>query len=297
MSWRHIMISNPAKLSVRQSQLVIQQENIVTIPLQDIATILIESQSVNITTSLLSACSDYRISIIVCDGKHIPNGMLMSYHQHSRQLTVLQMQNNLSKPFKKRVWQQIVIQKIINQSKCLEFLGKENVEKLNNIVKTVESGDKTNRESYAARIYFTSLFGETFTRRSDDSINRLLNYGYSIMRGIVARSIVKYGFTPCLGIHHDSQTNAYNLADDFMEVLRPIVDLYAVNCDPEIWNVQTRANLVNLSNMEIELNNKKYTVTTAVDEMIKSFIAACRQLDHKYLKLPELLRLKLHETV
>ena len=206
------------------------------------------------------------------------------------------MQYAYSKPFKKRIWQRIVIQKLINQGKCLEFLNKQGADELYRISKTVDSGDSNNREAYGAKKYFQYLFGNEFTRRSDSVINAALNYGYAIMRGLVARSLVGYGFFPCLGIYHDNELNKFNLADDFMEVLRPLVDLYVahhVQPDDE-FSSSIRADLYNLVNMDILLNEEKLTVVNAVEEMAKSFVTASRSQDPSLLKLPELLPLQLH---
>ncbi|MBM7649468.1 CRISPR-associated protein Cas1 [Bacillus ectoiniformans] len=295
MAWRHIMITNNAKLSMKNSQLVIHQDETITIPLQDIASILIEAKGVSITAALLSRLAEDRIALFTCDQKLVPNGIWTSFHQHSRQLSVLNMQLSLSKPFKKRIWQQIVQKKILNQSACLEYLDREGAEELRHIAKTVESGDNSNREAYAAKQYFGYLFKQSFTRRSDDPINRLLNYGYAIMRGAVARSLTNYGFHPCLGVYHDNQLNSFNLADDFMEVLRPIVDFNVALRQDEEWSVSTRAELVNLLNMDVSIQGEKYAVTTAVENMVKSYVACCRQQDPAYFKLPDLLPLRVHQ--
>ena len=208
---------------------------------------------------------------------------------------MVKLPSALSKPFKKRIWQQLIRQKIENQSICLELLGKEGAREIMLISKTVESGDNTNREAYAAKLYFRFLFEKDFTRRSDDSVNRLLNYGYAIMRGAVARCLTNYGFMPSIGLFHDNQLNAFNLADDFMEVLRPLVDYHVAQQNPEIWGPGSRASLVNLLNMDVNVNGEKRSVTTAIEDTVKSFIASCRENDSSYLKLPELLPLRVHQ--
>jgi CRISPR-associated protein Cas1 len=275
---------------------VIEQEEKVTLPLEDICSIVIEEQAVNITAVALSKLAEHNITLFTCDQKRMPNGVLQPFQKHSRQVSVLHMQYTYSKPFKKRIWQRIVIQKLINQGKCLEYLNKEGADELYRISKTVDSGDSTNREAYGAKKYFQCLFGSEFTRRSDSVINAALNYGYAIMRGIVARSLVGYGFLPCLGIYHDNELNKFNLADDFMEILRPLVDLYVakhVQPDDE-FSPSIRADLYNLVNMDILLNGEKLTVTNAVEEMVKSFVSASRNQDPSLLKLSELLPLQLH---
>ncbi|UJL48306.1 type II CRISPR-associated endonuclease Cas1 [Virgibacillus sp. NKC19-16] len=289
------MITNNARLSVKRSQLVVQQEDTITIPMQDIASILIEAQAVTITANVLSACAEHKVSLFTCDSRKLPNGIWTGFHQHSRQLTVLEMQMALTKPFKKRVWKQIIQQKILNQAKCLDVMEKDGGKELSLLIKEVESGDATNREAVAAKLYFKHLFDSSFTRRSTDPTNRLLNYGYAIMRGLVARALANYGFTTCLGLYHDNQLNAFNLADDFMEVLRPIVDCHVAGQDVEKWDAEVRAGLVNLANTDILISGERHPITAAIDEMVKSFVASCRQQDYSYQKLPELLPAKVHQ--
>src|SRR5690625_2872463 len=148
MTYRHIVISNPAKLSTKYEQLVIKQERENTIPLEDICTITLEDPAISITSSLLSKCTEYHVEMIICDRKRMPSGIVQPFHRHSRQKSVLEMQLKLSKPFKKRVWQQIIIQKLENQGRCLELLHKGvEAEKIYSISRSVESGDGTNREA------------------------------------------------------------------------------------------------------------------------------------------------------
>jgi CRISPR-associated protein Cas1 len=296
LGWRHLLIRKPSKLSIRYNQLVIEQEEKISVPLEDLCSIVIEEPAVTITSVALSKMAEYNITLFTCDQKRLPNGVLNSFQKHSRQLSVLHMQYAFSKPFKKRIWQQIVVQKLINQGKCLEFLTKDGAEEIYRISKTVDSGDTNNREAYGAKKYFQYLFGSQFTRRSDNTLNIALNYGYAIMRGIVARSLVNYGFFPCLGIYHDNELNSFNLADDFMEVLRPLVDLYVaknISHDDE-FSSTIRADLYNLTNVDILINGEKLTVSNAIEEMIKSFVTASRNQNPSFLKLPELLPIKLH---
>src|SRR5690606_36790394 len=122
-----------------------------------------------------------KVSIMSCNEEQLPNGIWTGLHQHSRQLTVLNMQLNVSKPNRKRIWQKIVQQKIMNQAKCLLYLDKDGSNVVESIAKSVESGDKTNRDSYAAIISFSILLENGFTRRMDHPIKRMLNYGYALM--------------------------------------------------------------------------------------------------------------------
>lgn len=297
MAYRHIVIRKPSKLSTRDEQLVIKQEEAFRIPLEDIVTITLENPTITISSALLSKCIEHHVEIIVCDKKWLPSGILQPFHRHSRQKAVLEIQLGLSKPFKKRIWQQIVIQKISNQGRCLELLNKvEESKKIHAISRNVESGDRTNREAYAAKVYFELLFGANFNRRDENVKNIALNYGYSIMRSLVARSLVRYGFSPSIGIFHDSQTNAFNLADDFMEVLRPFIDVTVATyvSDEEEWSPQIREKLFAVLDLEAIWKDVRLSITNGVDQMIKSFVSACRQQDSSLMIIPELINLNIH---
>lgn len=297
MAFRHLVIRNSAKLSTNYEQLVIKQEESIKIPLEDIVTITLEDPAITVTNSLLSKCTEYHVEIIICDKKHMPSGIVQPFHRHSRQKLVLEMQLALAKPFKKRLWQKIVIRKLENQARCLELLHKGNeAQKIYGISRSVESGDRTNREAYGAKLYFEAVFGKGFQRREENVYNISLNYGYSIIRSLVARAIIRYGFTPSFGLFHDSQTNAFNLADDFMEVLRPFVDvIIAVNVeDDSEWCSDIRRKLFEVLELEAVWNGERLSVTHGVDNMIKSFVSACRQQDAKILVLPELINLAVH---
>lgn len=297
MAFRHLVIRNPAKLSTSQEQLIIKQEEPIRIPLEDIVTITLEDPAITITNGLLTKCTEYHVELIICDRKRMPSGIVQPFHRHSRQRTVLEMQLDLRKPFKKRIWQKIVIKKLENQARCLELIHKgDEAQKVYAISRSVESGDRTNREAYGAKIYFESLFGIGFQRRQDNVFNIALNYGYSIIRSLVARALIRYGFTPTFGVFHDSQTNAFNLADDFMEVLRPFVDvIIAINVKDEMeWSPAIRKGLFQVLDIEAAWNGDKLSVTHGVDQMIKSFVSACRQQDESLLVLPELTNIVVH---
>ncbi|WP_141604671.1 type II CRISPR-associated endonuclease Cas1 [Terrilactibacillus laevilacticus] len=297
MAYRHIVIRNPGKLATRDEQLLIVQEDTIRIPLEDICTITLEEPAVTITSSLLSKCTEYHVELIICDKKRMPSGIVQPFNQHSRQKVVLELQLKLPKPFIKRIWQNIVIRKLENQGRCLELLNKsDDAEKLFAISRSVESGDKSNREAYGARFYFISLFGRHFQRREDNVRNIALNYGYSIMRSLVARSLVRYGFNPCYGVFHDSQTNAFNLADDFMEVLRAFVDVTVAKYvkEDEEWSSEIRQKLFSILNVEAMWSGERQSITNGVDQMVKSYVSACRQRDASLLQLPELINLNNH---
>lgn len=297
MSWRSLIISHPSKLSLKNNQLCIEQGETWSVPLEDISAIVIESQQVLITESLLSKLCENNTVVYFCDSKHIPNGYLLPYYQHSRQLKVLKEQISLSEPFKKRCWQRIIKQKVINQAYVLRCIGKFDVEKrLLKMLSNIDSGDTKNIEGQVAKIYFKELFERGFNRNFDNIYNACLDYGYTILRGAIARSIAEYGYIPSLGIHHKSELNNYNLADDFIEPFRPIVDLWTrqnINLKDE-FRTKIRNELVDLLNYDVIIDGKRHCVLNAINVMLSSFTTSIQSKDYEKLLVPIIVPLERH---
>lgn len=297
MSWRSLIISRPSKLSLENNQLLIKQEEIWNVPLEDISVIVLETHQVVITAGLLSKLCDNNTVLITCNQKHIPNGYLLPYYQHSRQTKITNEQIAITEPFKKRCWQTIIKQKVKNQAYVLRCTGNWKFEeKILNLEKKVDSGDTKNYEAQIAKIYFEQLFAKGFNRNYDNIFNACLDYGYSIIRGAIARTLVQYGYMPCLGIHHRSELNNYNLADDFIEPFRPIVDLYViqhVHKDDE-FTTNLRKELVDLLNYDVIIDGKQHSVLNAINVMVSSFTTCVQTKDYQKLLVPRLIPLERH---
>ncbi|MDR2642564.1 MAG: type II CRISPR-associated endonuclease Cas1 [Planctomycetaceae bacterium] len=219
---------NPLRLRTRLKQLVVQSENepVQTIPLEDIAVLLVSHPQVSFSQAVLEGIAENGAVLIACNRKSLPVGMyvpLAGHHQPSRRIS---LQIGAPVPLMKRAWQQIVKAKIVAQSKLLQSLFGFD-KGLLKLSEQVRSGDPNNIEAMAARRYWSQLFaGFNFRRQpeGEDDINIRLNFGYGVLRGIVARAVCASGFHPAIGLHHHNQYNAYCLADDLMEPFRPIVD-------------------------------------------------------------------------
>lgn len=297
MSWRSVIITQPTKLSIKNRQLQITQDEEWSIPIEDISSVVLETPQINITSKVMSVMADNKVVMYSCDDKHLPNGIFIPFACHSRQLKVINQQLNCSESFNKRCWQKIIIRKILNQAKVLQLSKKPIMgEYLENVSKQVNSGDTENKEAVAAKGYFTSLFGRGFSRDYENVYNAALNYGYSIIRGAIARTIVSYGYIPAIGIHHKSELNNYNLADDFIEPFRPVVDLWVKNNINEQteFDKYVRAELVNILNVDVKIQGKLQSVNNAINIMIASYTTAINQNDYKKLEVPEILPLKVH---
>lgn len=295
MSWRNVLVSNPARLSLKNASLLVKQEEEILVPLEDISTIVVESEQATITSKLLDEIARRGIALYICDPKHMPSGLFLSFQQHSRFVKTLKTQINVTEAFRKNCWRLIVQGKIMNQAKCLDIIGMPGSEDLKQIGANVKSGDSSNRESVAARLYF-EIYMPYANRQTDDRINAALNYGYSIIRGAVARSLTSYGFLPALGLHHRSELNSFNLADDFMEPLRPLVDLWVAQNihDDGALDKKDRVGLLSLLQADMAISGERQATARAIDIMAASFSTACASTRPGKLKLPELIPISAH---
>jgi CRISPR-associated protein Cas1 len=282
MSWRTVFISNPASLCVEQGSLVVKQEqNKAKIPMEDIGVLVLEHAQISITAPALSALAEAQVAVITVNASHLPNGVLLPFLSHSRALKVLRTQMQVSQPVKKRLWQHIVSHKINNQACVLAQQGlKEQAEILWGMASSVRSGDSLRTEAKAAQYYFKHVFGKGFNRSQDRFYNAAVNYGYAVIRGVLARNAVAYGFLPALGLFHCSEQNAFNLADDLIEPYRPVLDLFVLQHFPQepqhALDVASKTTLVRILQQDVAMTfyggnrGGKCTVLAAAETTVTS---------------------------
>ena len=243
---RVLCFTNPAYLSLHDYQLVVEQPAADppvpkrTIPIEDIGVVILEHKQITITLALTAALLDNNCAIITCNDYHLPMGLLLPLDGHNLQSERYQEQINASEPLRKQLWQQTVSSKIRSQAYVLSKIPVENRNMLT-WASSVRSGDADNLEGRAAAYYWKNVFGDTtFVRgQFEDIQNAMLNYGYSVVRAMMARSLVAAGLLPTLGIHHHSRYDAYCLADDIMEPYRAFVDLKVLELLPLYKNSET----------------------------------------------------------
>lgn len=294
MAFRNLFIESDAHLSVKNEQLVLLKEEEYTFPLEDINSICIDSLKTNISTYTLNKIVEHDIILYVCNEKHLPTGVLLGINNYSRKLRNLKRQLDMPKPVIKRIWQDIVKQKIENQAFVLKDIGKiEDYQALESMKEAVLSGDSTNVEARAAVVYFKEIFGNDFTRRDNDFYNSALNYGYAIVRGMISRTLVMYGFEPSLGIFHHNQLNAFNLSDDIIECFRPMVDLYILrNLEyRDELDSYSKRKIYNVINSMMVIDGKMYNIATSIENVVKS-LATSFEKKENCIKLPVLNGLK-----
>ena len=297
MGYRNIKIESSIGLHIKNSQLIIGDRGI-SFPLEDINCVLIENQSVTVSSYMLQEFAKNEIALYVCDEKHLPNAVLLPLVKHSRHFKMLTRQIEVGKPLIKRLWQQIIVCKIKNQALCLKEMELDGCDKLLAMTKEVQSGDKTHVEAKAAAYYFRALYGDEFTRDNECIINSAMNYAYAIIRGLIARSIVCYGLEPSLGMFHHSELNSFNLADDLIEVFRPLVDLYVAShfdiaeVDSDL-TPQIKRDLFNIINYDMSVKGDKRIISNCIDMLVYSYSGAI-QGNRTDLELPELIPLQVH---
>jgi len=297
MAWRGLHVSRPSRLSLDHGRLRIEQgeENApLFFPLEDLAWIILDAHRCHLSSRLISACMEADVLIVFPDQKHMPCGITLSFHQHHAQAQIARMQVSLSRPFRKRLWSQIVRAKIRAQGENLFRLGKGEEKALLAMVTRVRSGDPRNVEARAARYYWPRLF-EDFRRHDESDLrNALLNYGYACVRAALSRALAASGFIPSLGIHHDGRFNAFNLADDLIEPYRPIVDWMArerlnirgSGVSGEEMSLEDRQVMAAILEREVAFGREKMSLLHATERTVQSLRQAMEQGNPEMFEAP-----------
>ena len=299
MAFRTLEINNNAELHIKSNQLeVTTNEGVAMIPIEDIAVILMHGANIRLSSMDLSILTQNKIAIITADDKFLPTAVVLPFNGSSRQSLLMHAQVNYPKDEYQLIWKDVIIQKIMNQSRALAILGKDGSETVSSHLNYINNDNVDQIEAMAAKEYF-AFYHEGINRRTEDPINSRLNYGYAVIRSTIARSLVSIGFHPTFGLHHNSQLNAFNLADDVIEPYRAMVDLVAHN------NIGTNANLSfaerramtqTLYNACI-VDGVKINVLSAIDIMCESLKSIILDNSSEKIKLPIILPIETVEGV
>ena len=289
---RTLCFSNPAYLSLTNSQLVIKmpevekadlpesfkESTVRTVPIEDIGVVVLDNRQITITQGAIEAMLENNCAIITCDGSHLPVGLMLPLCGNTTQSERFREQIDASLPLKKQLWQQTVQCKIHNQAAVLKQTRGAVVKNMLAWENDVRSGDADNLEGRAAAYYWKNMFPDVadFTRDRDGvAPNNLLNYGYAILRAVVARSLVASGLLPTLGIHHHNKYNAYCLADDIMEPYRPYIDLLLTGVTakfgyPEELTTELKRELLVIPVLDVVIGGQRSPLMTAVAQTTAS---------------------------
>ncbi len=295
---RTLYFGSPAYLKTKDEQLVIEMQDTgetKTAPIEDIGILILDHQQITITQAVLAKLLANNTAIITCDNTHHPVGMQLSLDGHTLQSQKFKAQLEVSVPLKKQLWQQTIAAKITNQANLLQ---QERIESkyLINLSANVKSGDSNNCEARAAVYYWKNIFPDFLQFRRErygPPPNNLLNYGYAILRAIVARALVCSGLLPTLGIHHRNQYNAYCLADDIMEPYRPFVDkvvchIITMNGNFLEMTPVMKKQLLEIPAMDVMIEGQKSPLMNAVQRTTAS-LAKCFESGSRKILYPELV--------
>lgn len=313
---RTIYISNPAYLNLKNQQLQIDLPHLKeleeldsrkNIAIEDIGVIILDHQQITITHACIASLLENNVALITCDKSHLPTGLLLPMDGHHTQSERFRYQIDASLPLKKQLWQQTVQYKITNQAAVLFERGVP-CENMLHWAKSVKSGDPDNYEGRAAAYYWKNVFPKKmdfFRGREGDPPNNLLNYGYAILRAIVARSLVSSGLLPTLGIHHRNKYNAYCLADDVMEPYRPFVDLIVLEIIEKgenflVLSKDLKAKLLGIASVDVKFEKGTSPLMVGLQytsaSLAKCYEGSMRKINYPLIKNFEAKKVKKYST-
>lgn len=305
-----LYFGNPAYLSLRNEQLVIKLPEVEstdsipeemkkinerTIPIEDIGVVVLDNKRITITTGAMEAMLENNCAIISCDSKSLPVGLMLPLTGNTLQNERFRTQLDASLPTKKQLWQQTIKQKVFNQERVLARYTDAETGCMQRWSNEVRSGDPDNVEAKAAAYYWKNIFPSIpdFVRgREGEPPNNLLNYGYAILRAIIARALVASGLLPTLGIHHHNRYNAYCLADDIMEPYRPYVDelVLQIMMEEDDYSELTRdlkAKLLQIPVIDVMINGKRSPLMIAAG-LTTASLYKCFAGESKQIIYPEM---------
>lgn len=240
--------------------------------INEISVVIIQSTAVSMTAALLNELIKNNVDVIFCDEKCNPSSQLLPYYGAHNTPKRYGLQVSWQKEIKDDVWQILIMRKILEQARLLDFIGKAaESNMLIAYAEQVEKGDVTNREGHAAKVYFNALNDGCAGRRDDNFFNGCLNYGYAVLLSAFNREIVASGYLTQLGIWHCNEFNQFNLGSDLMEPFRPFVDRLALSLSE---NEKFKLKMVDLLNYHVVINGKRTTFDLAIRQYTKSVIEA-----------------------
>ncbi|WP_396601230.1 type II CRISPR-associated endonuclease Cas1 [Algibacter sp. R77976] len=290
-----IYIGNSSYLKIKQNQMLVEDVESKTIkgrvPIEDMALLVLDHFQITISNQLLIRLQGNNVAVVNCDAHHLPLGLMLPLYGHSEYSERIKSQLKVSEPLKKQLWKQTVEQKIRNQKSLLDLSSKAS-EPLLTYSLEVKSGDATNREGMAAQYYWRHLFNDFSRSRFGAEPNNLLNFGYAILRSIVARALVSSGLLPVLGIYHRNKYNPYCLADDIMEPYRPFIDKLVFNYVSmhgiqEELTREIKAHILTIATQDVKIEGVirplMVAVTTTTASLYKCYTGELRQIKYPVL--------------
>jgi len=271
--WRTVIINNHAKLSFSNNNLVVSTDTGQNaVPIVQIKALMLNSTEVSLTARLICELNNSNVKVIFCDNKHLPCCETTGYHNNNSSAGMIRSQMSWKKQKQEEVWTKIVKQKIMSQYDVLCCNHLDNADVLKAYADNIVPDNSLKSEAHAARIYFSSLYGYDFNRRTCSEVNAALNYGYSIIMSDVSRCISLHGYLTELGIQHDCASNPFNFSCDIMEPFRPLIDDFVYNNAPEEFDNEYKGRLIKLCFSQVKYGNRKMDLQTAIDMYVNDII-------------------------
>ncbi|MDR3241524.1 MAG: type II CRISPR-associated endonuclease Cas1 [Lactobacillaceae bacterium] len=291
MSKRIIVIESAQKVSFSKNAIVVQIDDQVSyFPISTIQAVIFETDHNAVTVAALKCLALQDIPVIFCDSRHLPCATVFPTNMYFERANRLKLQFHLSTQLKKRLWQKIIRQKILNQATVTYSFSKSTAIHIKQLAKLVDEGDTQLNEAVAARIYFKAIVHNNFTRRSKTPLNYFFNYGYAIIRSLITQQLMAHGLEPCIGIWHHGNRNSLNLTYDLIEAFRPFVDTRVLDLlgESELTK-ENRIYLLELVEQECWFDGKKTTVKNAINLCVDSFVKCLDANSASPLLLPSLV--------
>ena len=273
--WRVIVITGRSKLDLRYNSISIRRDNGTDfIHIGEVNTLILETTTISITAALMCELIKQKVKVIFCDEKSNPHFELLPFYGSHDCSAKIKEQIAWTDFLKESLWTIIVTEKIENQMKLLKKLNKEEYKILQEYASQIEHNDNTNREGHSAKIYFSALFGNNFSRNKENSLNAFLNYGYQLLLSAFNKEIVANGYLTQIGIFHKNMFNYYNLSSDLMEPFRVIVDELAYKENPQKFEKDEKRKLQNILNLKFRINNVNHYLSDIIKIYTKSIFDA-----------------------
>ena len=273
--WRVIVITGRSKLDLRYNSISIRRDNGTDfIHIGEVNTLILETTTISITAALMCELIKQKVKVIFCDEKSNPHFELLPFYGSHDCSAKIKEQIAWTDFLKESLWTIIVTEKIENQMKLLKKLNKEEYKILQEYASQIEHNDNTNREGHSAKIYFSALFGNNFSRNKENSLNAFLNYGYQLLLSTFNKEIVANGYLTQIGIFHKNMFNYYNLSSDLMEPFRVIVDELAYKENPQKFEKNEKRKLQNILNLKFRINNVNHYLSDIIKIYTKSIFDA-----------------------
>ena len=278
--WRVIVITGRSKLDLRYNSISIRRDNGTDfIHIGEVNTLILETTTISITAALMCELIKQKVKVIFCDEKSNPHFELLPFYGSHDCSAKIKEQIAWTDFLKESLWTIIVTEKIENQMKLLKKLNKEEYKILQEYASQIEHNDNTNREGCSAKIYFSALFGNKFSRNKENSLNAFLNYGYQLLLSTFNKEIVANGYLTQIGIFHKNMFNYYNLSSDLMEPFRVIVDELAYKENPQKFEKNEKRKLQNILNLKFRINNVNHYLSDVIKIYTKSIFDALSSND------------------